>query len=528
MKMGVDVRSFIRYAGTTDYARGVYTFNGQFTSAQAGKGTGPSFADALLGLTSDAQVSTPLSDSLRANAYALYYQDDFKVNAKLTLNLGLRYEYQAPFVEHNNRFANFVATPGQPGYGTLVPIQGDSVEQRSLQKRDFKDFAPRVGLAYQLNPSTVIRAGYGIFYDSNTQTAFTDLPVNNPPFYLRPDIPTANSSATSNLIIRNGFSPSFLTYSGVLTGLSLFSAWPYSMPAAMTNQWNLNLQRTLPGNSILSAAYVGSNTAHRRLSAQDVNQPYPGPGALNPRRLFPDLSSVTTSVPFGTSNYQALEVKFERRFSHGFATLNGFTWSHSLNSDVGLDSRDLVREKGDSQQDLRQRFFSTVIWELPFGAGKRWASGGVVSKLAGGWQVSTLFTAQRGLYLTPGYSVNTTNSTGGNRPDRIGNGNLSRGERTPDHWFSTAAFTAPAPFVFGNSGVDILEGPGLVNLDSTVARHFKLTERFRLDFRAEFFNILNNPHFSAPNTTVNVAAGGSISSSLTPAREIQFGLKLLF
>src|SRR5579872_152247 len=323
MKMGIDVLSFIRYAGTTNFARGVFTFNGQFTSAQAGIGSGSSLADALLGLTSDAYVSNALDASLRSRVWGLYFQDNFKISRKLTLNLGIRWEYQPPFVEHNNRLANFVTNPALPGYDTIVPAQGDSVEQRSFQRRDLKDFAPRLGLAYQLTPSMVIRAGYGIFYDTTMQTAFSDLPVGNPPFYVQSDFPSSNQTATSDLAVRNGF-PATALQATSLAGLALFSAWPYAMPVGATNQWDFNIQRTLPGSTVLSAAYVGSNTAHRRLTAQDINQPYPGPGALNLRRAFPTLAAITTSVPFGTANYQALELKIERRFAGGFSTLNGY------------------------------------------------------------------------------------------------------------------------------------------------------------------------------------------------------------
>jgi hypothetical protein len=527
MKMGTDILSVIRYAGTTNFARGVFAFNGQFTSAQAGAGAGSPFADALLGLTQDAYVSNALDASLRSRVWGLYLQDNFKVSHKLTLNLGMRWEYQPPFVERNNRLANFVTDPGLPGFGTIVRVQGDGVEQRSFVRRDLRDFAPRVGLAYQVTPSTVIRAGYGIFYDTNVQTPFSDLPVSNPPFYVQSDFPTANQSAVSSLTVRSGFPPSALQSSS-LAGLALFSAWPYAMPIGITNQWNINIQRTLPGNTVLSAAYIGSHSAHRHLTAQDINQPYPGPGTLNARRAFPAEAAITRSVPFGTANYQALELKVERRFAGGFSTLNGYTWGHSLQTDIGQDTRDLLREKAASPQDMRQRLFSTVVWALPFGSGRKWLHSGAISQVVRDWQVSTLFVAQSGLYVTPIISTNTANTTGTLRPNRLREGNLPTGQRSPSHWFDTSAFIAPPAYQFGNSGLDIIEAPSLVNLDSTIARQFKLSDRFRIDFRAEFFNFLNTPHFDLPNTTVDKPVGGTIGDSIAPARQLQFGLKLQF
>jgi hypothetical protein len=328
------------------------------------------------------------------------------------------------------------------------------------------------------------------------------------------------------MIIRNGFAATALR-PDVLSGRTLFNSWPYDLPDAMTHQWNFNLQRSLPGNSVLSAAYVGSNTVHRRV-VPDLNQPYPGPGALPARRAFPDLSTITTSFPMGTNNYQGLEMKFERQFYKGFSTLNGYTWSHTVTTDVGLNNRDMVRDKGLSAQDLRHRFFSTAVYELPFGERRRWLSNGPAAKIVGGWQVSTLFAAQTGLLYGPGMAVNSANSTGGNRPDRLGDGNLPRGERTPERWFDKTAFAIPAPFTFGNSGFNILMGPGNVNLDTTIVRVFKFSERWRLDFRTEFFNLLNEAHFGLPVAAIDNAAAGRISATSSSARQLQFGMKLVF
>jgi hypothetical protein len=279
---------------------------------------------------------------------------------------------------------------------------------------------------------------------------------------------------------------------------------------------------------VVSVAYVGSNSVHRRLGAADLNQPIPGPGDLNPRRAYADISTVTTSLPEGRGNYQGVELRFERRFSKGLSTLNGYTRSKTLQSDMSENTRQMKVEKGLSTEHIPNRFFSTVVWELPFGKGKKWASSGSMARVAGGWQISTLFLAQNGLTLTPGITANPANTTGAARPNRIANGNLPRDQRAPDRWFDTSAFVVPASYTFGNAGVGIIEGPGVVNLDSTIGRRFRVTERFRLDFRAEFFNALNEAHFAAPNLTVDRPVGGTISSTDTSARQIQFGLKLTF
>jgi hypothetical protein len=527
VKFGTNIRQFIRYSGTTDFARGRFFFNGQFTSARAGTGSGSSFADALLGLTNTASLSTPKDVSQISLAQEYYVQDTFKITSKLTLNLGIRYEYQSPYVEKRDRQANFVFEPGLPGFGTVVQVQGDSIEARSFQKLDRNNFAPRLGLAYQIGGGLVLRMGYGLFYDAVAQLPFNSQAVQNPPFFLSTDIPTANSASTSNLIVRNGF-PSNALRPDVLDGRALATVWPYAFPDAMTQQWNVNVQKSLPGNSLVSAAYVGSNTAHRRVSGIDRNQPVPGAGAIPPRRVFSRFAGIQTDIPFGTGNYQALEMKYERRFTRGLSTLNGYTWSHTTAGELGQNHRILAPEKALSQEDMRHRFFSSVVYDLPFGKGRRWASNGFVSHLAGGWQVASLLSAQSGLPVTPGLGTNVSNSTGGTRPDRIADGNLPRDQRTPERWFDVTAFRAPQAFTFGNSGRNVIIGPGLVNLDTTLSRTFVLTERATLQFRTEAFNLLNEAHFDFPNATVDRPVGGTIGATSSSMRQIQFALKLVF
>ncbi|MBK7930961.1 MAG: TonB-dependent receptor [Bryobacterales bacterium] len=528
MKTGANIRNFRRYAGTTDFARGRFLFNGQFTASRAGGGANNSIADAMLGLTNNAQLSTPLDHTLMSTAWELYFQDNFKLSGKLTLELGVRYEYMPPFHERRDRFATFVFDSRLPSAGTIVLADPEgSHETRSFQRPDRNNWAPRIGLAWQATPTTVVRSAYGLFYDNTVPVNFDQLSVMNPPFYLRTDIPTGNQNATSNLIVRNGFAANALQ-PNVLAGRALFSAWPYEFPDGLTHQWNINIQKSLPGNSVLSAAYVGTNSVHRRSGPVDINQPIPGSGDLNSRRAYSTVAGITTSVPEGRGNYQGLELRFERRFSRGFSTLNGYTRSKTMQMDMNQNTRRLGREKGLSTEHIPNRFFSTVIYELPFGKGRKWLDSGVLALIAGGWQVSSLVTAQNGMQLTPTMTANPANTTGATRPDRLRDGNLPRGERTPDRWFDRTAFALPAAFTFGNAGVNIIEGPGLINFDGALARVFPINERVRIDFRAEFFNFLNEAQFGFPNMTVNTAPAGAISATDRPARQLQFGLKLVF
>jgi len=527
LRFGGNMRQFIQYTGITNFARGVYNFNGQFTSARAGAGIGDPLADALLGLTNTARLSTPLDTRQPSLAYETYLQDNFKVSRRLTLNLGVRYEYQQPYTEQNNKLQNFQVAPGSADYGKFVPVRGTGVSDRSFQAQDRNNFAPRVGFAFQATPRTVIRGGYGIFYDAVSQMPYGSRPIQNPPFYLQVDIPTANNASASAVRVRDGFAPDALN-PRVLAGRSIAAVWPYSFPEGTTHQWNVNLQRNLFGNTVISAAYVGTNTAHRRLGAVSINQPKPGPGALNPRRLFPDYSDISMDIPIGTNNYQGLELKFERRFNRGFSVISGYTWSHTMAGDISQDNTIWAPEKARSPEDLRHRFFTASVWDLPFGKSRRWANRGPLGYIVGGWQMSPIFTAQTGLPFTPGVAGNPANTTGGIRPDRIGNGNLPRGQRTPDLWFDVKAFTVPTPFRFGNSGNFILNGPGLINLDATISRSFAIREHIRLDFRTEIFNFLNEAQFLFPNGTINQPTVGVISQTATSARQIQFALKLVF
>jgi len=177
---------------------------------------------------------------------------------------------------------------------------------------------------------------------------------------------------------------------------------------------------------------------------------------------------------------------------------------------------------------MPHRWFTAGVWEIPFGHGRKYLTSGVLSHVVADWQLSPIFVVQSGLPVSSAVTGNPANTTGAQRPNRIGDGNLPRGQRTPQRWFDVAAFTVPAPFTFGNSAAYVIEGPGRVNLNGSISRTFRFNERFSLDFRTEFFDLGNNPHFNFPNTTVNTPSAGTIGATTDPGRQIQFGLKSLF
>ena len=481
LKFGANVRNFVRWSGITNFARGRFDFNGQFTRAVAGvAGGGDTIADSLLGLTNATRFSTPVNVRRHGWAYETYIQDNWKATNKLTLNLGVRWEYQSPYVEQNDRVQNFVIDQSNPVFGTLVPPT-TGVEGRTFRKRDLNNYGPRIGLAYQLDPKTVIRAGYGIFYAGDFVLSATQSVYANPPFYLQTDIPTSSGASTSNIVIRDGIPPDALNPDS-LAGRSMFGAWfPFDFPIGMTNQWNFNIQRTLPGNSLFSVAYVGSNTVHTQFNA-DTNQPEPGAGPNAARRFWPEFGNLITRVPNGGANYQAMELKFERRFNGGFSFLSGYTWSKTLVRQLGQRTSlfHLAPEKTISSQHLPHRFFFSGVWDLPFGKGRPYVNDSALSHIIGGWQFSPIFEMQSGLPVNPSVVGNPANTTGGQRPDRIGDGNLPRSERTPERWFDVSAFAVPEQFTFGDSAANVIEGPGLVNLDFMLSRTFRFNERISL------------------------------------------------
>ncbi|HEX9001033.1 MAG TPA: hypothetical protein VGB07_14100, partial [Blastocatellia bacterium] len=304
-------------------------------------------------------------------------------------------------------------------------------------------------------------------------------------------------------------------------------------------QWNLNVQRELFGQTVFSVAYVGSSSAYLR-GFNDLNAPPPGAGAINPRRPFPTFGGITYSSPFAHSSYHSLQAKAERRFSNGFSLLSAYTWSHTIDNSVDgedtgngavmpQDPRNTNAEKASSSIDLRHRWVTSAIYDLPFGGKGGWLSQNAVTRAVfGGWQLGGIFNVQTGFPLTPTVAPNPANTTTPARPNQLRDGNLSRDERTVDRWYDPTAFAPAAQFTFGNSARNVLRAPGLVNLDLLIARNFQITERFRLEFRSELYNATNSVHFGRPNVQVNAAQAGRITTTQVPNRQVQFGLRLVF
>ena len=429
-------------------------------------------------------------------------QDDWKIRPTLTINAGLRYELPLPFYETSNHYADVILEPG-PLYGQLLNASDAAQNgyRRSFVDPNFHNFAPRLGFAWQPDPSTVVRAAGGIFYGRDENVPVADRPTNNPPYYILSSY--TSDQIDPSIVLATGFPANAISPSNVKTP-SVNSYLKHS-PTPYVQQWTLNLQRNFGLGFVGQLTYVGSST-HNLYYPNQIDQPTPGPGAIQARRPFPQYSALHAYAPLVNANYNSLQVQMERRFSNGFSLLTAYTWGHAIDNGpsqvdtvvVPQNAYDFAAERGNSAFDIRNRFVTSVLYELPFGKGKPLlADSRVGNAIAGGWQLAAIFSAQSGLSFTPVEGVDASNTGTTEHPNRIGNGNLPSGHRTIDHWFDTSAFATPAQYTFGNSGRDILNGPGFHNIDFGLSRVIGLVEGASLEIRAEAFNLFNTPQFGS-------------------------------
>jgi outer membrane receptor protein involved in Fe transport len=537
------VRSFFAVSSS---ARGTYSFNGVFTQNPLSRSnSGNGFADFLLGDGNSAAVSTQTRGDVRQNYGALFAQDDWKVTRKLTLNFGVRYELWTPRVERHDLQANFL-----PGSGVMIFPNGatpssisssligaipDGVGNRSLVRSYDRNFAPRLGLAYQVTPHTVIRSGAGVFFASpNFPGVGVTLP-GNPPYLVSASYPS--DQLHPSITLSGGFPASALNPQTISLATTTISAFELNFKPAYVAKWSFGLQQQIAG-FVAEADYVGTRAVHLPFF-YNLNQPYPGAGSVASREPFQGLNAINYTSVIGNSNYHALETRLERALSHGLQMLISYTYSKSidlggeqLDGDTTLrDARNIDAERSLSTFDERHRFVTSFVYALPVGKGQALnLSNRLVDSVLGHWQVNGVFTARSGQPFTPELNFSPANS-GDDRPNRVADGNLPSDERTVTRWFDTTAFQAGPSYVFGNGGRNILVGPGAVNLDFSAFKSFPvpiLGEQGSIQFRGEFFNILNHPQFGLPNATVNIPQGGAITSTAAAMRQIQFGLKISF
>jgi hypothetical protein len=534
IKLGPQVRFSQFNLFQVGQPRGRFSFSGEFTAddPSSGDGSGVGLADMLLGDPSTSVISTLTYFGNRQKTYGAFVQDDYKLSSSLTLNLGLRYDYTTPITEAHNRQSNFDFATGQ------LVVAGQNGASDGLVTTDKADFAPRLGLAWSPFKSrkTVVRAGYGRFFSYQEIRTGDPLQLGyNLPFFFEPSF--VSDGITPILTVSGGF-PSLNLSQAKFAGVTSNDS---RLHAPVTDEWNFNIQQQLPANVLFEIAYVGAKSTHLQVLVDHNQDPTPGPGDVQSRRPYPQYGPFTSIENHGNSSYHALQLKAEKRLSHGLMFLSAFTYSKSINDQPEIccnspwpqNSYDLKSERGLSDFDNRFRWISSLDYELPVGKGRRYLNNNRAADLVlGGWHVGGIFTLRSGFPFSPlmGYDPSNTGSNGLLRTDRIANGNFSPGRRTPDLWFDINAFPVPNGYTFGNAGKNILDGPGGVTSDISIRKLFLVTERTNLEFRSEFFNTFNHAVFTQPDNyiTDGPGAAGVITSTVIPQRQIQFALKLRF
>jgi hypothetical protein len=525
LKFGGDVQRRRYNAFQSDVLRGSMNFSGAYTQNPVSvAGTGLGAADALLGRPLNGTIRYLTGTrGFRRTELGFYVQDTYKATAKLTLTLGLRYENFMgwPWTEVGDRMHQFI-----PEQQTVVRVGTNGIP-RSGVHADNNNFSPRVGLAYALPGRAVVRAGYGLYYSAPQWDTTRNLAAN-PPEFVVSAFANDQFDFTGARTLEQGFDrPPLGSIQGALRAVDINARTPY------TQQWNLALQKELPGALSLTVAYAGTKGTKLQGFA-NINQPVPGTGPLSPRRPYPRFDNIQAIQTRFDSAYHGLQVTGERRFAKGLAFQVAYTWSHTIDvtDQFGgvMDIRNIDIDRGNAPFDVRHRLVSSWNYALPFRAS------GALRQLVEGWQVNGIVSLYGGLPFTVNSATNTLNIGSGTRADRLRDGNLPSDQQTVQRWFDTEAFTAPGTQRFGNAGRNILRGPGTKQLDFSLFKAFPLAADLarRVEFRAELFNITNTPQFNNPAASFGSPGFGTISSAGAPltlqrtSRQIQLALKLYF
>ena len=550
IKWGVDLRR-IRddlLQDQTFSPRGVVTF-GEAQTSTPGKSQGVAnyFASFLLDVPSKAgrDVNTYFP-ALRAWQTFAYIADNWQVSPRLTLNIGLRWEfYKPPTPQFSGGFSNYNFADN-----TLV-IAGIGGNPKDLGLHaQYKYFSPRLGLAYRVTGSTVIRSGFGISYTpypDNTYAYNFPVRANNSYQPLNSYAPAVYPDGVTTVTFQNGFPPPRLAVipaNGIIANPDPTSTY-YDIPLDWKNPyvetWNFAVQQALPGHFVLDAAYVGSHgvdtPAQVNLNAGRI----PGLGAKG-QPQYPRTSDSLQFFQGFSCTYNALQVKFDRRYTSGLRLTTSFTWGKGLTYQKGDDSTlvfysDERRNYARADFDRTLNFIQSYIYELPFGRTKRWLQGGPAAKVFGGWQVSGILSARTGtpLLFTAGGSLNLPSTT--QTPDQVAPIQILHGIGAGNPWFSKSSFATPVGVKFGTLGRNEISGPGLFSLNASISRSMALTERLTLSLRGEAFNLSNTPQFANPNVSLTSSSFSYVISTLSSGtgvngtgggRAIQAGVKVIF
>jgi hypothetical protein len=520
-----------------------------------------SLADFYFGARSSYQLATQVQARARQHGNWFFVQDDYRVNNKLTLNLGLRYELMTPVYDADNKLANF-----DPAQNKLIVATGDGMSNRTLQRSKNNNFSPRLGAAYQWNAKTVVRGGYGFGWNYWNRMASAEFLNTNAPFVTR--FSTLNSAATlGNLCTGDNWAGCFRTremgYPANLPSNVILYVDPQT-PWGYVQNWHVTVQRTLFKDTLLDVAYVGNRADHlpvlgdfnqaRPITAAELAAGQTTGGTLLARRPYQGFNNITGVVPGGFSNYHSLQLKFEHR-ANWLTLLSSFTYSKAIDT-VGQvlettnggspnpqDIRNIANDKGASSFDQRYNSVTSFVFDVPYGKGRRWGRSmpSLLDAAVGGWQLSSIVNLQSGQPLNIRYP-DTAGIVSDGQPDFLGNvalrpnvidGSLGVRAAGSDYtnYFNKANLAIPSVTApFGSLGRNVAYGFPLYQTDLVLAKNFALpmiNESARLQFRSEFYNLFNKTNFTAPTVDLSSASFGRSGSTFDP-RYIQFALKLVF
>jgi hypothetical protein len=543
--LGVEALDVSPMIGRNTYT-GLFSLPAGVTATPATQGL-YSLADFLMGARNTYQLVNPGLVNHRQQSWFGYVQDDFKVNSKLTLNLGLRYELATPFYERDNLLSGLDLTTN-----TLVAAKSGSFFDRSRVNLDTNNLAPRLGFAWNVMPKTVLRGGYGTGFNSFNRTGTSYLAYNAPRFVLASAAQTPGTPGFLNT--QQGFPADFTAPERFDPRRSTVQYVDPNAPWGTVHSWFFSIQRELPLRILLDAAYVG-NRAVNLSTINDINQARPNriDENLNIEDRRPNLrfSSISGTVANGFSNYHGLQVRLEKRSESGLYFLNSFTWAKALdNSSQAFDSsngngtsfQDVYNpgaDKGISNYDRKINNITSLVYEMPFGRGRRFLSQAprAVDLILGGWQVNSILNMRTGEPFNMTYTAAARSQVapfltllGFNvfRPNISGDPLMPEAQRTVTSYLNRSTVSIPLYFQpFGNAGRNIVRGFAFYQFDMGVSKNFALTERFRLQFRTEAFNLLNRSNFGAPNANISSIAFGTITSTYDP-RKLQLALKIQF
>ncbi len=544
-KFGVDVRDVREYMF---YTGG----NGGTTFANAY--TGNDVADFLLGYASTVNKTARATDwNSRVPFVGAYVQDDWKVTPRLTLNLGLRYEVEGALRQAGNNWVDWNTSTGtmilsssianrqdiQNFYTMVRPdIKVNFVNETTPYNTDTNNFAPRVGLAYQLSRNWVVRSAYGLFYAAppiQSLASSNDFAPNTlrPVWTASPTVPNLGYNPEGTLSAEQALASAPLT---------IFPFISRNFPYGQVHQWNFDLQRQLTSTLVLDAFYQGT-AGVRLLLFDNIDARAPGPGNVQQLLPYPQFARIQNFDVSGHSTYEGAAIKLEQRTWQGLSYLVSYTYSKSIdNGSQFIENRAWTNPfnksdgKGPSDFNATQRFTAAYQYTLPFGRGRKFLSNssGWKDRLVSGWGIRGITTLQTGLPLSPSMNlsrIGTCATACTARPDRIGNGNLSSDERSIDRYFDATAFQLlPAGGVagrVGDAGRNILIPPGVKNFDLGAFKNTPITERQSLELRWEMFNAFNHTQFGAPSVNLESSSFGTITTT-SPPRIMQISLRYAF